>query len=337
MKMLEDNHIEYQFIYTSQHKETIDQIRELFNIKEPDLILFNKDEAKTVLKFLGWMGRMSLYLFTPKKVFSKKGIVLAHGDTATALWSAICGRLAGCKVGHIESGLRSFNIFQPFPEELIRLITFRFSDIYFCPNEWALNNLRKYKGKKVNTKGNTLIDSVKLALKTPTGFVKPDEKYVVVSIHRYENIYSNKLEKIIIPYILEVSKIFKVLFVLHPSTREVIEKNQNIKNLLKNPSIELKPRYDYFDFVKLLEGSEFVITDGGSNQEELSYLGKPTILMRSATERVEGLEKNIVVSGYEQKTLNDFIKNYKTYTFAIVELKNSPSEIILKYLNSINF
>ncbi len=332
MKLLEDNHIEYQFVYTSQHKETIDQIRELFKIKKPDLVLYARDEAKTIFKFLGWMGRMVFYLFTPKKIFPHKGIVLVHGDTVTALWSAVCGKLAGCKIGHIESGLRSFNIFHPFPEELIRLFTFRFSDVYFCPNEWALKNVKKYNGIKINTQGNTLIDSVKLALKTPTNFVKPDEKYVVVSIHRYENIYTDKLKNIIVPYIQEVSKNFKVIFVLHPSTREVIEKNKQIKKLLTDPSIELRPRYNYFDFVKLLKDSEFVITDGGSNQEELSYLGKPTILMRKATERVEGLDSNVVVSGYDDKILNNFINKYNSYKCPDIQFVSSPSTIIYNYI-----
>lgn len=332
MKLFEDNHLEYVFVYTSQHKETIDQIRELFKIKKPDVVLYSRDEAKTMFKFFGWMGRMVFYLFTSKKIFPKKGIVLTHGDTFTALWGAVCGKLAGCRVGHIESGLRSFNIFHPFPEELIRLSTFRFSDIYFCPNEWALQNLKKYKGIKINTKGNTLIDSVRMALNTPTHFVKPKEKYVVVSIHRYENIYSGKLENIIAPYIREVSKKFKVIFVLHPSTREVLEKNQEIKKIFLTPSIQLKPRYNYFDFVKLLKNCEFVITDGGSNQEELSYLGKPTILMRKATERIEGLNSNVVVSEYDDKILNNFINKYNLYKCPITKFVSSPSSIIYNYI-----
>jgi UDP-N-acetylglucosamine 2-epimerase (non-hydrolysing) len=331
MQLLQKHDVAYEFIYTAQHSETIDELILSFGLKKPDTILYNKAEANTISKFAGWAGRMFGYFFTPSKVFPQKGIVLVHGDTASAAWGAVTARLAGCKVAHIESGLRSFNLFHPFPEELMRLITFQFSNIYFCPDEWTLGNLKNYRGIKINTHGNTLIDAVKKVTgnRVNSPLAKRDT-YIVVSIHRYENIYSKRFEENIIPFIQKIKH--KVIFVLHPSTRELLEKRKDLKQKLEKSGVIFKPRYAYADFVKLLSNSEFVVTDGGSNQEELSYLGKPTLIMRKATERREGLGANAVLSNYDENIMADFLNNYKKYNKPAAKLENSPSNIIYEYL-----
>ena len=266
MALMQKQDIKYEFIYTAQHKETISRILKDFHVKDPDKTLYNRSEANTITKFLGWAGIMFLKALRPKGIFPNKGIVLTHGDTITTTWTAIVGKLARCKVAHVESGLRSFNFFKPFPEEIMRWITFHFSDVYFCPNNWAVNNLKKYKGQKINLGANTLYDTVRTALDSNTTIETPSDKFVVVSIHRYENIFTKKLEKKIIPLLEQISSEgFILIFVLHPSTRERLKKNGKrlYKRLDKNKRIILKDRYPYFEFIKLLEKSEFVITDGG--------------------------------------------------------------------------
>lgn len=99
--------------------------------------------------------------------------------------------------------------------------------------------------------------------------------------------------------------------------------------LKKNKNIELTPRYDYFEFIKLLNKSEFVISDGGSNQEECFYLGKPCLLLRNETERKEGIDKNVVLSNFDEKVINDFINNYQKYKFKMISDKQSPSKMIV--------
>jgi len=335
MALMQKQDIKYEFIYTAQHKETINRILEDFQVKDPDKTLYNRSEANTITKFVGWAGIMFLKALRPKRIFSNKGIVLTHGDTATTAWAAIVGKLAGCKVAHVESGLRSFNFFKPFPEELMRWITFHFSDIYFCPNDWAISNLKKYKGHKINLGVNTLYDAVQTALNSNTKIKVPTEKFVVVSIHRYENIFTKKLEKKIIPLLEKISNEgFFLIFVLHPSTRERLRKNEGrlYNRLDKNERIVLKDRYPYFEFIKLLEKSEFVITDGGSNQEELSYLGKPTLLFRESTERIEGLNENVIISNFDINLINEFLKNYKTMKLPLKKETISPSQKIIDYL-----
>jgi len=335
MSLMQKQDVNYEFIYTAEHKETMNQILKDFGVKVPDLTLYNKLEANTRTSFVRWALEMFFKALRPKKIFPEKGLVLTHGDTPTTPWAAVVGKLAGCKVAHVESGLRSFNIFNPFPEEINRLITIYFSNVYFCPNEWAVNNLKKHKGEKINLKLNTLYDSLKIAINSDVTVNCPKDKYVVVSIHRYENIFTKTLEKTIIPLLEEIAKKgFILVFVLHPTTRNVLKKNNQklYKRLENNKQILLKERYSYLEFIKLLNNSEFVITDGGSNQEELFYLGKPTLLFRKITERIEGLDQNVVISNFDRKKILNFVENYKEKQTQFKDVKISPCQIIVDYL-----
>lgn len=331
--------LKYTFIYTAQHRETIQELLNEFDIKKPDINFteYFSDEAKTLGLFVGWLWKMIfLLLFKRNEIIEKSGgIVLTHGDTATAVWGAALGRLTGNKVMHIESGLRSYNLFEPFPEEINRLIIFQFTDIFACPGYWAVKNVKRYGGHILNTKVNTLYDATQLAISKKDKYVnkKPKDKFIVVSIHRFENIFNKQRLLQIIEMLEENAKKFTVLFILHPSTKKQLEKSNFLERLNKNKKIKLKPRIPYIEFVNLLDSSEFVITDGGSNQEELSYLGKPTLLLRKATERTEGLEKNIKLSGLDYPTIRSFINNYKTYKKSSEISQNyNPSKIITKHL-----
>jgi len=337
MNLMEKENLDYYFIYTSQHKETIAKSLKDFKVKNPDFTIHLKSEANTLTKFLGWWGVMLFKSLRPKKIFPKKGIVLTHGDTVTTAWTAIIGKLAGCRVAHVEAGLRTHNIFNPFPEELMRVITSYFSDIHFCQSEWAINNLKKYKGEKINTRVNTVYDSVKIALESVVDVELPNDPYAVVSIHRFQTIYTNKLEHTVIPLLEKIANTgITLLFVLHPSTREVLKKNNMklYKRLDGNKRIILKERYPYFEFLKTLKNSEFVITDGGSNQEELSYLGKPTILFKENTSRQEGLGENVVMSYFDPKITMDFVNTYKKRERPFYDVKTSPCKIIVNYLKN---
>jgi len=337
MALMQKEGTEYEFIYTAQHKETINKILQDFHVKQPDKTIYTKSEANTLSKFMGWAVTMFFKLFRPKKIFPEKGIVLTHGDTVTTAWAAIVGKLAGCKVAHVESGLSTHKIFDPFPEELMRRITFYFSDIYFCQSQYYINNLKKHKGEKIDTGINTVYDSVITAINSNIQMDLPNEPYVVVSIHRFETIYTKKLEKVVIPLLEKVAKSgITLIFVLHPSTREVLKKNNQklYKRLENNKRIILKERYPYFEFLKLINESEFVITDGGSNQEELSYIGKPTLLFKEVTGRIEGINENAVMSKFKESIIMDFVKNYKNYQKPIKSVKISPCKIIVDYLKN---
>lgn len=341
MVELENKKIPYNYIFTGQHKLTMDELRENFNIKAPDITLYKGKDITGLIQSMIWLTSICLKtLFKKKEILGKTDkshILLTHGDTFSTVLGALMGKIARIKVAHIESGLRSFKIFAPFPEEINRLITFRLSDIYFCPGSWAINNLKKYKGEKVDTKHNTLFDSLQLALKkTEIKIEIPTEKYAVVSLHRFENIFSAPRFEKIINILLETSKTIKLLFILHEPTKIRLEKTGLIEKLKKEKNIELRPRYDYFKFVKLIHNAEFVITDGGSNQEECFYLGKPCLLMREATERTEGLKKNVVISKFNSSTITDFVSNYKDFEIDQTKEIKSPTKIIISIISKIN-
>ncbi len=335
LRKMIDQDLHYELIYTAQHQETIDEILKVYKLPKPDKVMYERDEANTRRKFAIWFFYM-LYqtLFKFKKWLPKRGYLLTHGDTFTTWLSALMGKLAGCEVCHLESGLRSFNLLKPFPEEISRLITFKLTDVYFCPNNWAMNNLRRYKGKKINMKINPIYDGVVYALKHPStkNFYFQKKKYAVVSIHRYENIFTSRLTETIIPILTRISQKIQLVITLHPTTRERLKSIDLYDTLDKNKNIILHKRFDFLDWINICNKADFIITDGGSNQEELSYLGIPTLLFRTETERKEGLGKNIILSKLDNNVVNDFIENYEKYRKEDIKEKPSPSQIIIDYL-----
>lgn len=331
--------LRWRWIYTAQHKDTIESTLKTFGLPGPAYTVVDWDtEAKTTASMGKWFFKMVMSLGRSRKILAghsgKKNIVLTHGDTFTTWFAALYAKLTRTKVMHVESGLRSFNWREPFPEEINRLITFRLSDYYACPGRWAVDNLKKYKGVKINTGMNTQIDTIRFGLEhaDKADFKIPKQKYVVVSIHRYENIFKAKRFEQIVEELEKIAKNFKVLIVQHPATFIQIDKLGYRQRLEKNKNIELLPRLEYLPFVKAVKHSEFVITDGGGNQEELYHMGKPTLLFRNETERQEGLGTTAVISKLDPAIIDDFTKNYEKYRHPPVTDKASPSKMIVDVL-----
>ena len=337
MKLLQEKNIHYNYISTGQHKDTMDDIHGNFGLKSPDYRLYEGRDITSVSQMIGWCTRNILKTLRKKReIFSNdsSGIVLVHGDTFSTLLGAIMGKVAGLKVAHIESGLRSFNLFHPFPEEITRILTFKLADYMFCPGDWAINNLDKYRSKTINTELNTLYDSLRRALPAIEHISDaeiPDYEYGVVTLHRFENIYTRETLDRVISIIARLSKKKKLLFIMHKPTLINIRKYEYLERLEGNPNIQLRPRYDYFQFIKLIMNAKFLVSDGGSNQEECFYLGKPILLLRKATERKEGLGRNCVLSKYNESIIDEFIDNTEKYHFGFLDSRISPSEIIIEH------
>jgi UDP-N-acetylglucosamine 2-epimerase (non-hydrolysing) len=238
-------------------------------------------------------------------------LVIVHGDTLSTLASAFAGRLAGGKVVHLESGLTSKKLFDPFPEEILRRLTFRLTRYAICPNNEAAGRMLRYRCDEiVDTGQNTLLDCVRYALHVVgTQLARSEESYFVVSIHRVQNIYSESKLSGIVEEILELSRIAPVYFVLHPSTEKRLAKAGLRKVLSDTTGVILKPRMPYTQFISLLASARAVLSDGGSNQEELSYLGVPTILFRDRSERPEGLGRNVILRSMIEGKLNAYIES----------------------------
>jgi UDP-N-acetylglucosamine 2-epimerase (non-hydrolysing) len=333
MREMQKRGINYTLIYTAQHRENIDEILDVYDLAKPDIVMYDRGEANTRGSFARWFSTI-LYkvVFRSRQYLPEPGIVLTHGDTFTAWLAAWMGKRAGCRVGHIESGCRSYNIFSPFPEELSRLLTFHFTDIYFCSDEWAVNNLKHYKGLKINMGANTMLDGVRFALDYPSRPLFDFQKspYVVVSIHRFENIFTSRFTQVIIPLLKEIAQVYHLIVTLHPTTRERLHALDLYNDLNSHKNITLHERFGFVDWINVCSKAVFVITDGGSNQEELSYLGVPTLLFRYETERQEGLGQNVVISKFDKTTINRFIENLAQYRKMPVQTDVHPSLTIIQ-------
>ena len=176
---------------------------------------------------------MLLGLLSPQEVIKEKvfhgegnGICLIHGDTLSTLFSLLYARRCGIPVAHVEAGLRSFRLFDPFPEELIRLVVMRYSDILFAPSDWAMGNLSRmgYRNKSINIRGNTIVDTIRFARARFSGKDRPGESYVVVTIHRVETLYSSARMNMVVTFVEEIARQRRVLFILHEPTRKRLAK-----------------------------------------------------------------------------------------------------------------
>lgn len=268
-------------------------------------------------------------------------LLIVHGDTVSSLMGSLVARVYGLKLVHIESGLRSFNFFEPFPEELCRYVISRLADIHFCPNVWAMNNLESVKGEKVNTYQNTLIETFWSVMKEKSyhplihQLYIQKKRYFVLVIHRQEHVLFRKRKTTeILKFVLSrVPKGMICIFLVHDLSADFIHAfGQVIPQEIASNMMRVS-RLPYGDFMHLLKGAEFIITDGGSNQEELYYMGKPCMLLRNHTERIEGIGSNVVLGKNDHRVIKHFINTYTSYVRKPVIIRKRPSEIIVDYLS----
>lgn len=333
IRLLQERDFSFRFIHTGQHKETMKEMYRDFGLKDPDIYLYSGEDITSIFKITYWFIAIFFKSITMRKMIfpeNNKSVVIIHGDTFSTLYGALIGRLFGFEVAHIESGLRSFRLFHPFPEEITRLLVFRLSSILYCPGAWAMENVKKYNKRIVNTQGNTLIDTIAISKNADKSEVTDNsEQFGLVSLHRYENIFKkNQLEKIV-SFLEMISSHHKLIFILHVPTRKQLIKFQLIERLRACKNIELEKRLSHPSFLRKLLDANFVITDGGSLQEETSYLGIPCLLFREATEREEGIGKNVILSKFDEKIITHFVNNFNSLRREEGVFQHSPSEIIV--------
>jgi UDP-N-acetylglucosamine 2-epimerase (non-hydrolysing) len=230
--------------------------------------------------------------------------------------------------------LRTFHLFDPFPEEIIRLIAMRYSDLLFAPSKWAFENLRKmgYADKSLDAGGNTVVDTARYAAERICGNDRPSEPYAVVTIHRVETIYSRPRLTMIVALLERIAEDRRVVFVLHEPTRKQLSRFHLTARIEQNPSIDLCSLQPYLAFVNLVAGADFVVTDGGSIQEETYYLDVPCLIMRSKTEHTEGLGENAYLAEFDPDQIADFLRVFRTLRRQRIVDDSSPSRVIVDHL-----
>jgi UDP-N-acetylglucosamine 2-epimerase (non-hydrolysing) len=292
-------------LLTGQHQETMQDLIAEFGIQVRPELAVGMSERATVLALLRWVP--SAYMSIARRLKQARGVharvnAVVHGDTLSTLLGALAANRAGARVVHLESGLSSGRLLDPFPEEATRRAVFRLADLALCPSADTAQYMRaRYACAVVDTGGNTIEDAVSMVAsgwQPEAGDATPERRpYLVASLHRFQNIFDADRLRELVDLLGELATRFEVYFVLHPATRKRLQAQGLLERLERTPNLVLSPRLGYGDFLRLAAGAACVLTDGGSNQEELAVLGVPTIVMRQRTERSDGLGRNAVMEG----------------------------------------
>lgn len=298
---------------TGQHKEIIDDVMQCFNIVV-DYNLHIMTQTQTVRD----ITISILQNIQPIYEKEKPDLVLVHGDTTTSFAAALAASYLKIKVGHIESGLRSNDIYSPFPEEINRQLTDRISYLRFSPTKLNADNLLKEGiSKNVYVTGNTVIDSFKYTISSNYQFKEEIlnqidyscNKVILVTAHRRENIPDgiNDICDSLLSIVSTYSDV-KIIFPVHPnpSVKTIVNsKLSNKKNIyLINP-------LSVFDLHNLYSRLFLVMTDSGGIQEETPHFGVPVIILRNETERPEGVSAGVAcIAGNNYISIMKCISNF---------------------------
>jgi UDP-GlcNAc:undecaprenyl-phosphate GlcNAc-1-phosphate transferase len=293
-------------VVTAQHREMLDQVLEAFNIK-PDYDL-NIMKAKQTLTHITSAVLNGVYDIIQEE---RPDIVLVHGDTTTTLAAAEAAFDAKVKVGHVEAGLRTYDKYSPFPEEMNRKIVTQIADLFFAPTENNKNNLLKetVKEDEIFITGNTVIDALKTTVKEDYKFEHPvlkeidfSKKIIFMTAHRRENL-GKPLHDICeaVKEIATTMEDVEVIYPVHlnPAVQEVA--HEVLDNI---PNVHLIEPLDVITTHNLINKSTIVLTDSGGIQEEAPSLGKPVLVLRNETERPEAVVAGTVkVVGTDKETI----------------------------------
>ena len=287
--------IESRVCLTAQHREMLDSVMECFGLQaDYDLNIMHQGQTLTDItsRVLNGLGAILAE--------SKPDLILVHGDTTTAFASALTGFYAKIPVGHVEAGLRTFDKYSPYPEEMNRQLIGRIADLHFSPTENNARNLEK-EGitENVFVTGNTVIDAMKYTVKG-TGFHSAQlneidcagKRIIAMTCHRREN-YGEPMENIFsaVKEIAESYSDVQIIYPVHPAP-VVRDTAKRILGGLENVAL-IEP-LDAIDMHRLMSVSYLVMTDSGGIQEEAPSLGKPVLVLRQETERPEAVAAGTV-------------------------------------------
>lgn len=285
----EDLRFESIVTVTAQHRQMLDQVMNIFDLSADYDLNIMKD-GQTLA------GITSRVIKELDQIFeeAKPDIVLVHGDTTTTFSASIASFYHQIKIGHVEAGLRTWNKYSPFPEEMNRQLTDVLADIYFAPTEMSKKNLlnEKRNVSDIYVTGNTAIDAMKYtisdqyshSLLTDIG----DKKIILVTMHRRENL-GNPMKNVF-KAINRIVERFDDVHVVFPMHKNPIVRKTVKETLIDCDRIHLIEPLDVVDFQNFANHSYMIMSDSGGVQEEAPSLGKPVLVLRDTTERPEGIE-----------------------------------------------
>ncbi|SCY72685.1 non-hydrolyzing UDP-N-acetylglucosamine 2-epimerase [Butyrivibrio sp. INlla14] len=306
IKLRENENIQCVVCLTGQHKEMLYQVMEAFGVKEDYNLDIMKDRQTLTTITTSILERIE-----PVLKAEKPDVVLVHGDTTTSYAAALAAFYQQIPVGHVEAGLRTGDIYSPFPEEMNRLLTDRISTYYYAPTKLNQKNLAK-EGiiDNVYVTGNTVIDAFQYTVKDGYSFSNQilknvdflSKRVITVTAHRRENL-GHPLRNICNAIKRLAEEKHDTLFIypvhLNPAVRDtVFDVLDDVDNVL------LIDPVDVLDMHNLLARSYMIMTDSGGLQEEAPHFGKPVLVLRTETERPEAVEAGTVrVVGVEEESI----------------------------------
>lgn len=297
---MQDSRFSVKVGITAQHREMLDQVLDFFDIKaDYDLNIMVPNQTLHELT-----SNLILKITNDILLKEKFDLIFVQGDTTTVLAASLAAFYQKIKVAHIEAGLRSHDIYSPFPEEANRVLTSKLAHLHFCPTGQARANLLQENIKEnVYVVGNTVIDALfagiekieatgEAGMDKTFGNIDLSKKTLLVTCHRRENFGKPFLE--ICEALLEIADKYPDIQIVYP-----VHPNPNIKatahEILKRANIELIRPLDYHELIWLMNKSNIILTDSGGIQEEAPSLGKPVLVLRDVTERMEGVEAGTAI------------------------------------------
>ena len=309
LEMKSRSEFDVKVCVTGQHREMLEQVLEAFDVK-PDYDLAIMKKSQTLFDVTANILRSIQEVFEKEK----PDIVLVHGDTTTAFVAGLAAFYLKIPVGHVEAGLRTHNLYSPFPEEFNRQAIGLFAEYNFSPTDAAKNNLLN-EGKnpdKIWVTGNTSIDALKTTVRAD--YTNPlidwvgDRRLVVLTAHRREN--CGKPLKQMLRAIRRVADEYSDIAIIFPAHPNPVVQ-ETAKDILSDAeNIKIIQPLDVIDFHNIVAHSYMVLTDSGGIQEEAPALGKPVLVMRDTTERPEGVAAGtLCLVGTEEKNIyNAFVE-----------------------------
>ena len=317
-KLKQDERFEEVTVVTAQHREMLDQVLNIFKIKpDYDFNIMKKNQSLE--------GITAKVLVDMTKVLKevKPDIVLVHGDTTTTFAASLASFYLQCPLGHVEAGLRTWNKYSPFPEEMNRQMTDDLTDLYFAPTKVSKQNLIKenHHSENIFITGNTAIDALAETVQDNyhhevLDLIKPGNKIILVTMHRREN-QGEPMRRVfkVMKQVVDSHDNVEIIYPVHLSPRVQKVAHEILGN---DPRIHLIAPLDVVDFHNLAKLSYFIMTDSGGVQEEAPALNKPVLVLRDTTERPEGVEAGtlkLVGTQVDQvkKAMLELLENKKVY------------------------
>ena len=295
---------------TAQHRQMLDQVLDIFDIK-PDFDLNIMQDKQT----LGDITKRALVGLEDVIKKCNPDIVLVHGDTTTTFAGALAAFYNKVSIGHVEAGLRTYDKYSPYPEEMNRQMVDSLTDMYFAPTNLSKQNLinENIDEDKIFVTGNTVIDAMKYTIKKDydnpnISWLDKNDKLILLTAHRRENLGDpmRNIFKAVDRITKEIDNI-KVIYPVHlnPLVRQIAE-----EIFSNNDKVKLIEPLDVFDFHNFQNKSYIILTDSGGIQEEAPSLGKPVLVLRNTTERPEGIEAGTLkLVGTDTELIYKEIKN----------------------------